>query len=66
MSNSRINECKDMEEYHTSMSLKASKEGDISKAKEHARKAQAYRQEANKLLSMSEFSDRQYEISPSL
>ena len=50
----RINECRDMEEYHTSMSLKATKDGESVKAKEHARKAQAYRQELNKLLSSAD------------
>lgn len=54
----RICECIDMEEYHTSMSLKATKEGESAKAKEHARKAQAYRQELNKLVNLSEISDR--------
>lgn len=47
--NQRISECKDMEEYNTSLSLKATIEGDIVRAKEHARKAQAYRQELEKL-----------------
>ena len=47
----RICECKDMEEFYTSMSLKATKEGDIAKAKEHARKAQAYLQEMQNLIS---------------
>ena len=50
----RINECRDMEEYHTSMSLKATKDGESVKAKEHARKAQAYRQKLNKLLSSAD------------
>ena len=50
----RINECRDMEEYHTSMSLKATKDGESVKAKEHARKAQVYRQELNKLLSSAD------------
>lgn len=40
-----------MEEFHTSMSLEATKEGDIAKAKEHARKAQAYLQEMQNLIS---------------
>ena len=38
-----------MEEYNTSLSLKATIEGDIVRAKEHARKAQAYRQKLEKL-----------------
>lgn len=38
----RLFECREMEEYHTFMSLKATKEGDATKAKMHARKAQAY------------------------
>ena len=38
-----------MEEYNTSLSLKATIEGDIVRAKEHARKAQTYRQELEKL-----------------
>lgn len=38
----RLGECREMEEYHTFMSLKATKEGDAAKAKMHARKAQAY------------------------
>lgn len=54
----RITECRDMEEYHTSMSLKATKDGDPAKAKEHARKAQAYLQELNTLLSSADTSDR--------
>lgn len=45
----RIDECRDMEEYHTIYSLKAIYEGDKIKAKEHARKAQAYQQELQKL-----------------
>ena len=39
---------------HTSMSLEASKNGNIVKAKEHARKAQACRQNVNNLLSKSD------------
>lgn len=54
----RISECRDIEEYHTSMSLKASKDGESAKAKEHARKAQTYRQELNTLLSSTDSTDR--------
>lgn len=47
----RIDECRDMESYHTACSLKAMNEGDKAKAKDHARKAQAYHQELQKLSS---------------
>jgi len=49
----RIDECRDMETYHTTCSLKAMNEGDKVKAKDHARKAQAYHQELQKLSSKS-------------
>lgn len=49
----RIDECRDMESYHTTCSLKAMNEGDKVKAKDHARKAQAYQQELQKLSSNS-------------
>lgn len=52
--NKKKSEYKDMQEYHTYMSLKATTNGDIEKAKDHARKAQAYRQELEKL-SLSEY-----------
>ena len=44
----RIDECRDMESYYTACSLKAMNEGDKVKAKDHARKAQAYQQELQK------------------
>ena len=49
----RIDECRDMESYHTACSLKAMNEGDKVKAKGHARKAKAYQQELQKLSSNS-------------
>ena len=49
----RIDECRDMESYHTACSLKAMTEGDKVMAKDHARKAQAYQQELQELSSKS-------------
>ena len=49
----RIDECRDMETYHTTCSLKAMNEGDKVKAKDHARKAQAYQQALQELPSTS-------------
>lgn len=49
----RIDECCVMKEYHTDCSLKAMNDGNKVKAKEHARKAQAYQQEIQKLVSQS-------------
>lgn len=58
LNSNRITECKDMEEYHTACSLKAMKEGNVLMSKDHARKAQSYRQEADKLQTYADRSDR--------